>query len=131
MGANLEAVRAAIKQAKVVAAEFHTGTARFYETGNIVPVLVTPCRIKKPKPAAFDASNQTEWTTKRTMIIKIAQDATTGIIRKGLIVQVSTPDGDPAINHINFVVQSSMDSQFSAERNVTVDTEVTESPRIV
>jgi len=131
MGANLDAVRAAIEQAKVIAAEFHTGTASFYEDGNPVPVLVCPCRVKKPKPSSFDAGNQTEWSTKRLPIIKIAQNQPDiDLIRKGLIVQVSTPDGDPTINLINFVVQSALDSQFSAERNISVATEIMKTDRI-
>jgi len=131
MGANLDAVRAAIATAKVIAAEFHTGTAKFYEDGNTTPVLVTTCRVKKPRPSPFDAGNATEWATKRTIILKVPQDATTGIIRKGLIVQVSTTDGDPSINHINFTVESQLDSQFSAERNVTCSTEGNEMARVV
>lgn len=131
MASNLAAVRAAVVSAKKIAGEFHTGTAKFYEPGNPIAVLTTGCRVKKPKPSAFDAGNQTEWSTKRDTIIKVPQNATTGIIKKGLIVQVSTPDGDPTINKINFVVQSALDSQFSAERNVIVMTEVSETPRIV
>lgn len=131
MVSNIEAVRAAIAQGKELAAEFRTGTAKFYEDGNPVPVLVTPCRIKKPKPSSFEAGNQTEWSTKRDLIIKIAQNATTGIVRRGLIVQVSTTDGDPTINKVNFVVQSALDSQFSAERSINVVTELNETQRIV
>lgn len=130
MASNLEAVRAAIELAKGLAAEFHTGTASFYEDGNTTPVFVTPCRVKKPRPSAFDAGGQTEWATKRSVVIKVPMDTTSGIIRKGLIVQVSTPDGDPTINKINFVVQSSLGSQFSAEREVLAISEVVETPRI-
>lgn len=131
MADNLAAVRAAIVAAKIVAAEFHTGTASFYEDGNTTPVLVSPCRVKKAKPSAFDAGNQTRWGTKRDTIIKLPQNATTGVIKKGWIVQVSTPDGDPTINQINFTVLSAVDSQFSAERNVSVVTEVLPTPRII
>ena len=130
MGANLDAVRAAVVLAKVVAAEFHTGTAKFYRDGNAVPIFTAPCRVKKPRMAAFDGGNQTEWSTKRTIVIKIPQDANTGIIEKGLIVQVSTIDGDPSINKINFTVESALDSQFSAERNVTCVSQVVSTPRI-
>ena len=130
MADNLAAVRAAVAQAKTLAAEFQTGTAKFYEDGNVTPLFTTTCRIKKPRPSSFDAGNQTEWATKRAILMKIPMDATTGIVRKGLIVQVSTPDGDPAINLINFVVQSSLDSQFSAERTVALVTEITNTPRI-
>lgn len=130
MPSNLEAIRAAVIQGKALAAEFRTGTAKFYENGNTTPVLVTDCRVRKPKPSSFDAGNQTEWATKRETIIKIPMDATTGVVKKGLIVQVSTPDGDPTINHINFTVQSSLGSQFSAERSVVVVSEIIETPRI-
>ena len=131
MGANLDAVRAAVADAKVLAAEFHTAEAKFFEKGNTTPVLITTGRLKKPKPSSFDAGNQTEWSTKRGVVLKVPQDATTGIIRRGLIVQLSTPDGDPTINHINFVVQSALNSQFSAEREVSLVTEINEAARIV
>ena len=130
MGANLDAVRAAVALAKTVAAEFHTGTAKFYRDGNPVPVFTTPCRVKKPRSAAFDGGNQTEWSTKRTINIKIPQNATAGVIEKGLIVQISTIDGDPTINKINFTVESALDSQFSAERNVVCVSQVVSTPRI-
>jgi len=130
MVSNLQAVRDAIEQGKALAAEFTTGTASFYEDGNTTPVFTTPCRVKKPRPSAFDAGGQTEWSTKRTMVVKVPMTATSGIIRKGLIVQISTPDGDPTINLINFVVQSSLSSQFSAEREVLVTTEVNATPRV-
>jgi len=130
MVSNLQAVRDAIEQGKTLAAEFTTGTASFYEDGNTTPVFTTPCRVKKPRPSAFDAGGQTEWSTKRTMVVKVPMTATSGIIRKGLIVQISTPDGDPTINLINFVVQSSLGSQFSAEREVLVTTEVNATPRV-
>lgn len=130
MGRNLDAIRAAIEQAKVVAGEFQTGTISFYEQNNTTPVLVTTCRLRKPKPSAFDAGNQTAWATKRGLVAKIPMDASDGVIRKGLIAQVSTPDGDPTINRINFTVLSSLVSQFAAEREVTLETEVSETPRI-
>lgn len=128
--ALVAAVRAAVETAKPLAEAFQTGTVKFYEDGNTTPLLTTTCRVKKPRPSAFDASNQTAWGTKRALVIKIPLDATTGIVRKGLIAQVSTLDGDPTINHINFIVQSALDSQFAAERNIAVSTEVNETPRI-
>jgi hypothetical protein len=131
MGSNLDAVRAAVEQAKIIAAEFHTGTANFYEDGNPVPVLTCPIRMRKPKPSAFDAGNQTEWGTKRGVVGKVPLNVDTEVIQKGWICQVSTPDGDPTINNINFVVQSSLVSQFAAEREVTFITEVTDTPRVV
>lgn len=132
MVSNIQAIRNAIEQAKTIAAEFQTGTISFYEEGNATPVLTTTCRLRKPKPSAFDAGNQTEWATKRNLVARIPLDlAGDFVVRKGLIAQVSTPDGDPTLNKINFVVQSSLTSQFAAEREVTLVTEVTETPRIV
>lgn len=129
--AELAAVRAAVETAKPLAEAFQTGTASFYEQGDSTPVLVCSVRVKKPRPSSFDASNETEWSTKRYVVLKVPMSATSGIIRKGLIVQVSTPDGDPTINQINFTVQSALTSQFAAEREVTVATEVEPRPRIV
>lgn len=131
MGINLDAVRAAVERAKELVAEFHVGTAMFYEDGNTTPVLTTPCRYKKPRPSAFDAGNQTEWATKRILSLRVPLNADTDIIEKGLIVQISSPDGDPTINHINFTVQSALGSQFAAERDITISTEVIATPRIV
>ncbi len=130
MASNLEAVRAAVEQAKIIAAEFRTGTAKFYKDGNSTPVLTCSIRMRKPKPSAFDAGNQTEWQTKRGLVGKVPLTVDTEIIQKGWICQVSTPDGDPTINGINFVVQSSLVSQFAAEREVTFVTEVNATPRI-
>ncbi len=130
--ANLLAVRAAVEQAKGIAAVFHTATASFYVSGNPTPVMVVECRVKKPRPSSFDASNSTEWATKRALILKVPMDLPNGIniIEKGWVVQIATPDGDPTINHVNFVVQSALTSQFAAEREVSVITEVTETPRV-
>jgi hypothetical protein len=130
MGRNLDAVRAAVEEAKIIAGEFHTGIAKFYEDGNVVPLFELPCRFKKPKPSSFDAGNQTQWSTKKLSSIKVPQNIGVNVIRKGLIVQISTPDGDPTINFINFTVESSLSSQFSAERVINLATEVTETPRI-
>ena len=126
----LAAVRNAVEQAKELAETFQTGTAKFYVDGNSTPVLTCSVRVKKPRPSAFDAGNQTEWATKRAMVLRVPMNASTGIIKKGLIVQISTPDGDPTINHINFTVQSSLKSSFTAERDVLVFTEVSERSRI-
>ena len=130
MGANLDAIRKAIEIAKPIAQEFQTGEIKFYEEGNTTPVLVTTCRLKKPKPSSFDAGDQTRWATKRLLTAKVPLNATTGVIRKGLIVQVSTTDGDPTINHITFRVESSLVAQFAAEREVSLSTEVVATPRI-
>lgn len=142
MASRLESVRRAVERGKEIAGEFHTGTMNIYVSGNVVPVFKdVPCRIKKPKPSSFDAGNQTEAATKRIVVAKIPQDITPyvahlpvnerrDIIEYGLIAQVSTPDGDPTINQINFTVQSALNSQFSAEREVTLATEIRKTPRI-
>lgn len=131
MASNLEAVRAAVELARGIASEFRSGTASFYEDGNTTPVLVANCRVKKPRPSAFDAGDQTRWATKVVTIIKIDRDQPDiDLIRAGLIVQVSTPDGDPQINEVNFVVHSSLGSQFEAERNISVVSEMVKTPRI-
>lgn len=122
--------RAAVEMAKPLAETFQTGTVKFYEKNNTTPLVTTTCRVKKPRPSAFDASNQSEWATKRMLILKIPINATTDVIRQGLIAQVSTPDGDPTINLVNFVVQSSLSAQFAAEREVLVASEVKKTPRI-
>lgn len=129
MADNIAAVRAALAQAAVLAEEFMVCEASFYELGNTTPVFVTPCRVKKPRPSAFDAGNVTQWSTKRSLIIQIPLTAASGIVDKGLIVQVSGAD-DPSINMINFVVQSSLSGSFAAVRNVSVTTEVNETPRV-
>lgn len=129
MASNLDAIRAAVVQATALAAEFQTGTARFYEEGNTTPVLVCPVRVKKPKPSVFDAGNATVATNKRDIVFRVPL-AGTEIIRKGLIVQVETPDGDPKINMVNFVVQSTLGSSFTAERSVAVVSETNVTQRI-
>lgn len=127
---QIAAVRAAVETAKPLAEAFQTGTARFYEDGNPTPLITCSVRVKKPRSSAFDAGNETEWGTKRALNLRVPMAATEGIVRKGLIVQIDTPDGDPSINHINFIVQSSLKGSFAAERDVLVMTEVAERPRI-
>lgn len=143
MATRLEAVRRAVERGKEIAAEFHTGTMNIFEDGNTVPIFKdVPCRIKKPKPSSFDAGNQTQWATKRILVAKVPQDLTQytthltapdreTVVRSGLIAQVSTPDGDPTINKINFTVQSALNGQFSAEREITLATEINPTTRIV
>ena len=132
----LAAVRAAVETARPIAESVRSGTAKFYDDGNTTPFLTCDCRVKKPRPSSFDAGDQTRWATKVATIIKIdviqpELESRDGIIPSGTIVQVSTPDGDPAINGINFVVQSAVGSQFEAERNISVVSEGAKTPRIV
>ena len=130
MGINLDAIRRAVEIAKPLAEEFQTGQIKFFEEGNTTPVLVTTCRLKRPKPSSFDAGDQTRWATKRLVTAKVPLNATTGLIRKGLVAQVSTADGDPSLNLITFRVESSLVAQFAAEREVSLSTEVVATPRI-
>lgn len=143
MASRLESVRRAVERGKEIAGEFQSATMNIYEDGNTTPLwLDVPCRFKKPKPSSFDAGNQTEWATKSLSTIKAPMDLAPftqhlpspdrgdQVVRKGLIVQISTPDGDPTINGINFTVQSALTSQFAAEREIKVATEARKTPRI-
>jgi len=130
MGKNLDAVRAAVESAKVLAEEFQSGTAKFYIDGNTDVVFESTCRLKKPKTSSYDAGNQTQWSTKRETQLKIPLTAGGNVIQKGMICQISTTDGDEAINHINFTVQSSLGGQFAAERTIMLVTEVNKTDRI-
>lgn len=131
---ELAAVRAAVEQAKPLGEAFQTGTAKFYEDQNPVPVLICSIRVKKPRPSAFDAGNQTVWATKRITVAKVPLELPAPyqdfVITQGLIVQIETPDGDPTINKVNFRVDSALTSQFAAERQVVLTTEVVETARI-
>ena len=142
MVSRLEAVRNAVARGEELAAEFHSGTMNIFEANNTVPIFKNvPVRMKKPKPSSFDAGNQTQFATKRIVIAKAPKDLTPFtqhlaaskrevIVRTGLIAQVSTPDGDPTLNEINFTVQSAINSQFSAEREITLATEINKTKRI-
>lgn len=127
---NLAAIRDAVAQGAALAREFMACEAKFYVAGNTTPVMTTPCRVKNPRPSSFDAGNQTEWATKRSMIIQIPVTALAGVVKKGLIVQVTGAD-DPTVNNVNFVVQSAMGASFAAVRDVACISEVVETPRIV
>lgn len=135
---SLASVRKAVARARPVAETFHTGTAKFFDANGVsphTPVLICMVRVKKPKPSSFDAGNQSEWSTKRNTVLKApltfpAPYENVKVIKRGLIVQIETPDGDPSINNVTFVVQSAMTGQFAAEREITVTTELNEAPRI-
>lgn len=108
-----------------------TGTASFYEDGNTTPVFVSPCRVKKARPFAFKAGNESEWSTARHLTMSIPLTATSGVVKKGLIVQISGIDGDPTISHVNFIVQSGIGSGFAATRTIVLKSEIVETPRVV
>lgn len=137
---RLDSIRAAVEQGAALAGEFHTALANFYDSGVTTPVFANvPVRFKKPRPSAFDAGNQTEWATKRNLTIKAPMDLSSygseTIIRSGLVVQLApadaqNADGDPSLYAINFVVQSALTSQFAAEREIVVTTEVNVTPRV-
>lgn len=143
----LDDIRAAVKTAKPLAETFHTAKVSFYDpnsTTNTVPVLVCSGRFKKPRPSAFDAGNQNEWATARRQILKVPLEFTTidgvdystvKIIEEGWVAQVEPADsahvdGDPTLYGISWTVQSALVSQFAAEREVNLLTEVRATPRI-
>jgi hypothetical protein len=139
---NLVAVRDAVEQAKAIAEVFHTGIARFYDTTSATPtteLFHCTVRVKKPRPSAFDAGNETRWATKRRLVLKCPMDIPEladlgGAILSGWVVQIepvdpANPDGDPTIYGISFSVMSALTSQFAAEREVAVETEVQPTPR--
>lgn len=136
---NLLAVRAAVIQAKAIASIFHTSSVKFYDptsTTPNVPVLITECRVKKPRPSSFDASNKVEWSKLRKLLIKLpmtfpAPYAGVVVIQKGWVAQIANVDGDPTISSVSFTVQTALTSQFAAEREVSLETELDVTPRIV
>lgn len=133
---DMAAVRAAVAQGKELSESAMTAEAWFFREGNTTPLFKSPCRVKKPKPSSFDAGNQTNWSTKRDLVIQVPLSVSPDIIQAGLIIQVHVPDGgvmdgDPAIYNINFTVQSQLDSQFAAARNINVVSEILKTPRIV
>lgn len=135
---NLLAVRAAVEQAKVIAEVFHTGVAHFYDPHSHTTaheLFHCTVRAKKPRPSAFDASNETAWAKKRRLVLKLPMDipelaALGGVIQQGWVVQLALEDGDPTLNAISFTVQSALTSQFAAEREVAVESEVIATPRL-
>lgn len=135
---NLQAARDAVVQAKAIAEVFHTGIAHFYDPRSNTPdteLFHCTVRAKKPRPSAFDASNLTAWATKRRIVLKLPMDipalATLGdVIRAGWTVQLELEDGDPTLNAITFTVHSALTSQFAAEREVAVESEVIATPRL-
>lgn len=139
---NLQAIRNAVAQAKAIAEVFHTAIAHFYDPNSDTPtqeLFHCTVRVKKPRPSAFDAGNEVVVNTKRRIVLKLPMDipeleALGGAILYGWVVQIEpadpdNPDGDPTIYNVSFTVQSAITSQFAAEREVAVETEVQPTPR--
>lgn len=134
MSISIPMIQSVVEQGRVLAEGVMNCEARFYVRGNPTPVLVCPARVKKARPAVFEASDQTEWNTKRRLVIQIPRDvdlsAYDGVVEKGWIVQV-TGGNDPTVNNVNFVVESQIDSGYAYARNVAVVTDVEATPRVV
>lgn len=133
MSISIPQIQAVVEQGRVLAEGVMNCEAKFFVRGNSTPVLETPCRVKKPRPSAFEATDPTEWNTKRRLIVQIPRDvdlsAHDGVIEKGWIVQVSGAN-DPTINNVNFVVESALASGYAYARNVNVVSDVIATPRV-
>lgn len=123
MSISIPQIQSVVEQGRVLAEGVMNCEVKFYERGNVTPVLTTKCRVKKPRSAVFEATDPTEWNTKRRLIIQIPRDvdlsAHDGVVKKGWIAQVSGAN-DPTINGVNFTVESSMGSGYAYARNVNV-----------
>lgn len=132
MSISIPQIQAAVEQGRLIAEGVMNCEAKFYDRHSAsknTPVFTTKCRVKKPKPSAFDAGNPTEWGTKRVLVLQIPRTATSGVIKQGLIVQVSGSNDD-AINGVTFVVQNQLESGYAYARNVVVETDVKATPRV-
>lgn len=133
MSISIPQIQAVVEQGRALAEGVMNCEVSFYVRGNPTPVLVCPGRVKKARPAVFEASDPTEWATKRRMVIQIPRDVDLsdydGVVQKGWVVQVSGGN-DPTINNVNFTVESQIDSGYAYARNVAVVTEVTATPRV-
>lgn len=133
MSLSIPMIQGVVEQGRVLAESVMNCEIRIYERGNATPILVTKGRVKKPRPAVFDAMDTTEWQTKRRTVIQIPRDvdltAYNGVIQKGWIIQVAGGN-DPTVNNINYVVESQVDSGYAYARNIAVSTDATQTPRV-
>jgi hypothetical protein len=86
-------------------------------------------QIRQPR----DSSTPDQWSTSRWIRIQIPLKATSGMIRKGIIVQVEQgddPDFDPTLALISFTVQSAVNSSSAALRTVECVSTISAVPRI-
>lgn len=134
MSISIPMIQAVVEQGRALAELVMNCEAKFYVRGNATPVLTTPCRVKKPRPSAFEAMDPTEWNTKRRLILQIARDvdlsASDGVIEKGWIVQISGAN-DETINNVNFTVESALGSGYAYARNINLVSDVIATPRVV
>lgn len=113
------------------AEEFMNVTVKFYDTAGTLQVTTKGRWQHKRSP--LDASSATSWSTKRAGHIQVPLSASTGLIKKGWIAQISagdTPLRDPSIGLISFTVQSAVNSSHAALRTIEVTTEVAATPRV-
>lgn len=134
MSISIPQINAVVEQGRVLAEAVMNCDIKFFERGNPTPVLTCPGRVKKPRPAVFDAIDPTEWNTKRRLIIQIPRDvnltASDGVVEKGWVVQISGAD-DPTVNNINFTVESALNGGYAYARNIAVVSDVIATPRVV
>lgn len=100
-------------------------------------VCTTPGRFQHLR-SPLDASSAAQWSTKRAGRAQIPLDATTGMIRKGLLCQISAgvddkgnaiPLRDPTLGLVTFTVQSAINSSHAALRTVEMVSELAPTPR--
>lgn len=106
-------------------------TAKFYDTAGTLKVTTKGRWQHKRSP--LDASSATSWSTKRAGHIQIPLTASTGLVKKGWVVQISAgtePLRDPTLGLISFTVQSAVNSSHAALRTIEVVSEVAATPRV-
>lgn len=134
MSISIDQINAVVEQGRALAEGVMNCQIKFFQRGVTMPVLVCPGRVKKPRPAVFDATDPTEWNTKRRLIVQIPRDvdlsASNGVVEKGWIVQISGAD-DPTVNNVNFTVESQIGGGYAYARNVAVVSDVIATPRVV
>lgn len=111
--------------------------AKFYDTAGTLKVTTKGRWQQKRSP--LDASSATSWSTKRAGHIQVPLTASTGLIPKGWITQISAgvddkgvviPLRDPTLGLISFTVQSAVNSSHAPLRTIEVVSEVAATPRV-
>lgn len=80
--------------------------------------------------APRDPSNALAYSTKRIVQIQHPINASTMLIRKGLIVRVLNGGDDPVLLKVAMTVQSALNGSKAAVRTVVCVTELSETPPI-